>query len=88
MEAMAQTSGLLLSGECSTAFIAGMNNFKIYKQVVPGDSIYITAVKRGVIGPVHRFKVNADVDGSTAVEGEILLAEMADDSDELAGGLK
>jgi beta-hydroxyacyl-ACP dehydratase FabZ len=82
MEAMAQTSGLLLSRECNKAFIAGMNNFRINEPVGPGDSIYITAVKRGEIGPVHRFKVNADVNNRTAVEGEILLAEITEELDE------
>jgi beta-hydroxyacyl-ACP dehydratase FabZ len=82
MEAMAQTSGLLLSRECTKAFIAGMNNFKINKPVAPGDSVYITAVKRGVIGPVHRFKVNADVDSNTVIEGEILLAEINEELDD------
>jgi 3-hydroxyacyl-[acyl-carrier-protein] dehydratase len=79
LEAMAQTSGMLLSRECTKAFIAQMKNIKIHGTVVPGDSLYITAAKRGTIGPVHAFMVKAAVDDEIRVEGEIMLAEIPKD---------
>jgi 3-hydroxyacyl-[acyl-carrier-protein] dehydratase len=78
MEAMAQTSGLLLSRECKTAYIAGMNKFNFHGPIFPGDALNITATNRGVIGPVHRFAVKAEVDNKTMVEGEIILAEITE----------
>jgi 3-hydroxyacyl-[acyl-carrier-protein] dehydratase len=77
MEAMAQTSGLLLSRDCKGAFIAGMNRFNIHGDISAGDSVYITAVKRGEIGPVHRIAVKAEVNDKIAVEGELLLSEFS-----------
>jgi len=77
MEAMAQTSGLLLGKDCKGAFITGMNRFSINGEISAGDSVYITAVNKGIIGPVHRFGVKAEVDGKVAVEGELTLTEFA-----------
>jgi 3-hydroxyacyl-[acyl-carrier-protein] dehydratase len=78
MEAMAQTSGLLLSKDCKGAFITGMNRINIHGDISAGDSVHITALNRGVIGPVHRFAVKAEVDDKVAIEGELLLTELDD----------
>jgi 3-hydroxyacyl-[acyl-carrier-protein] dehydratase len=82
MEAMAQTSGLLLSKDCKGAFITGMNRFNIHKDISAGDCVYITATNRGIIGPVHRFAVKAEVEGRIAIEGELLLTEFDETADE------
>jgi|WetSurMetagenome_2_1015567.scaffolds.fasta_scaffold00031_13 3-hydroxyacyl-[acyl-carrier-protein] dehydratase len=78
MEAMAQTSGLLLGKDCKGAFIAGMNRFNIHGNISAGDSVYITATNRGVIGPVHRFVVKAEVGGKIMIDGELILTEIDD----------
>jgi 3-hydroxyacyl-[acyl-carrier-protein] dehydratase len=79
LEAMAQTAGLLLSRECSKAFIAQMTSVKIHGNVVPGDCLYITAVKRGVIGAAHSCIVKSEVNGEPKVEGVLMLAEIPKD---------
>jgi hypothetical protein len=67
-----------LSKECKGAFITAMNRFNIHENISAGDSVYITAINRGVIGPVHRFAVKAEVDGKIAMEGELMLTEFDD----------
>ena len=76
IEAMAQTSGLLMKKDCGVVFFAGMKGIKIQGPVVPGEVLRITAVKRGTIGPMTSCKVITDVDGAAKVEGEIFLIEI------------
>jgi 3-hydroxymyristoyl/3-hydroxydecanoyl-(acyl carrier protein) dehydratase len=75
MESMAQTSGLLLGTKSKGAFLTGLNRFSIHGAISAGDTVCLTAVSRGVIGPVHRFSVKAEVDGKAAIEGELILTE-------------
>ena len=82
IEAMAQTSGLLMKKDCGVVFFAGMKGIKIQGPVVPGEVLRITSVKRGTIGPMTSCKVIADVDGAVKVEGEILLIEIDKISEE------
>jgi 3-hydroxymyristoyl/3-hydroxydecanoyl-(acyl carrier protein) dehydratase len=76
IEAMAQTSGLLMKRDCGIVFFAGMKGMRIHGPVVPGDVLQITSVKRGTIGPVTSFKAVAEVNGSAKLDGEILLVEI------------
>ena len=73
LEAMAQTSGLLLP-EGSSAFLAQVKEARFRRPVVPGDQVRIEAVQRGGLGNLHRFEVRAFVDSAPIAEAEIVLA--------------
>jgi 3-hydroxyacyl-[acyl-carrier-protein] dehydratase len=74
IEAMAQAAGLLLS-EGSTAWLAQVREAHFRQPVVPGDLVRIEAARLPGLGVLHRFEVNASVDGQVVAESEIVLAE-------------
>ena len=73
LEAMAQASGLLLP-EGSSAFLAQVKEARFRHPVVPGDQVRIEVVRRGSLGAVHRFEIQASVAGLVVAEAEIVLA--------------
>ena len=73
LEAMAQTSGLLLP-EGSSAFLAQVKEARFRRRVVPGDQVRIEAARRGGLGTLHRFEVKATVDNLEVADAEIVLA--------------
>ena len=73
LEAMAQTSGLLLPGG-SSAFLAQVKEARFRRPVVPGDQVRIEAARRGGLGTLHGFEVTASVDNVTVADAEIVLA--------------
>jgi 3-hydroxyacyl-[acyl-carrier-protein] dehydratase len=78
VEAMAQTAGLLLP-EGSSALLAQIKDARFRRPVLPGDRVRIEAERLGGLGGLHRFAVQASVDGARVAEAEIVLAvERAD----------
>jgi 3-hydroxyacyl-[acyl-carrier-protein] dehydratase len=73
LEAMAQTAGLLLPVG-SSAFLAQIKEARFRRPVVPGDQIRIEATRLTGWETLHRFTVKALVEGATAAEAEIVLA--------------
>jgi 3-hydroxyacyl-[acyl-carrier-protein] dehydratase len=80
VEAMAQTAGLLLP-EGSSAVLAQIKEARFRQPVVPGDQVRIEAVRRTGLGTLHRFSLQACVDGSPVAEAEIVLAVGGADSE-------
>ena len=79
VEAMVQTAGLLLP-EGSSAVLAQIKEARFRRPVVPGDQVRIEAEHRTGLGTLHRFSVQAYVDGASVAEAEIVLAASAADS--------
>ncbi|HSB73268.1 MAG TPA: 3-hydroxyacyl-ACP dehydratase FabZ [Candidatus Methylomirabilis sp.] len=73
LEAMAQTSGLLLP-EGSSAVLAQVKEARFRRPVVPGDQVRIEAVRLTGLGTLHRFEVKTFVGGAPVAEAEIVLA--------------
>jgi 3-hydroxyacyl-[acyl-carrier-protein] dehydratase len=73
VEAMAQTAGLLLPDGAS-AVLAQIKEARFRRPVVPGDQVRIEAALRTGLGTLHRFSVEAYVDGTAVAEAEIVLA--------------
>ena len=75
VEAMAQVAGVagLSGGENAgrLGLLAGIDNMKFKKQVVPGDSLVMEAEFLATKMGVSKVKVSAKVDGQIAAEGEI-----------------
>lgn len=76
LEAMAQTSGLLLP-QGSGAVLAQVKEARFRRPVVPGDQVRIEATRRGGLGVLYRFDTKASVGGSAVAEAEIILAVTA-----------
>ena len=78
VEALAQAGGAALLGaesrEGKLAMLAGIDDFRFRRAVVPGDTLRLEVemVKRR--GPIGRVRGRALVDGKVAAEGEIVFA--------------
>ncbi|SKA75722.1 3-hydroxyacyl-[acyl-carrier-protein] dehydratase [Caloramator quimbayensis] len=78
VEAMAQVGGVAVlsskENEGKLAVLAGIENMRFRKQVVPGDALYmeaeLVAMKRGI----GKAKVLAKVEGKIAAEGQVMFA--------------
>ena len=73
LEAMAQTSGLLLP-EGSSALLAQVKDARFRRPVLPGDQVRMEAVRLTGLGALHRFEVQAFVGSVRVAEAEIVLA--------------
>ena len=73
LEAMAQSSGLLLPVG-SSALLAQIRDARFRRTVVPGDQVRIEAARLTGLGDLHRFEVKAYVDSQPVAEAEIVLA--------------
>jgi len=77
IEALAQAGGAALLGhgsEGKLAMLAGVDNFKFRKPVVPGDTLRLEVELVRLRGPIGRIAARALVDGEVAAEGEITFA--------------
>ncbi|MGQ9676367.1 MAG: 3-hydroxyacyl-ACP dehydratase FabZ [Chloroflexota bacterium] len=78
VEALAQTAGAaFLRGEQfrnKLAVLAGIENFRFRRPVVPGDILRMEVSLIKMRGPVGRVAAKATVDGAVAAEGEIVFA--------------
>lgn len=54
--------------------MAGVNNVKIRRKVVPGDRLRLEIEITKTKGPIGIASVKASVDGETAVTGELTFA--------------
>ena len=73
LEAMAQTSGLLLP-EGSSAVLAQIKDARFRRPVLPGDQVRIEAGRLAGLGALHRFEARAFVGSVRVAEAEIVLA--------------
>jgi beta-hydroxyacyl-ACP dehydratase FabZ len=73
IEAMAQTAGLLLP-DGSSSVLAQIKEARFRRPVVPGDQVRIEAVRLMGLGSLHRFEVQASVNGAPVADAEIVLA--------------
>jgi 3-hydroxyacyl-[acyl-carrier-protein] dehydratase len=77
IEAMAQTSAVLVVETLGTAFegnlvyFMSIDNARFRKPVVPGDSVHIRAQKEKSRGNVWRFACTATVDGAKVAEAVV-----------------
>lgn len=78
VEAMAQTLGAaILNGERfkgKLAVLAGIDNFRFRRPVVPGDTLRMEVSLTKLRGPIGHVAMKATVDGVLAAEGEITFA--------------
>ncbi len=75
IEAMAQTSGLIIGSEETRLFYLGSIKYaKFKKPVVPGDQLIITSSLVHKLPPLYAFEVVASVEGEIVSEAEITLA--------------
>jgi beta-hydroxyacyl-ACP dehydratase FabZ len=74
IEAMAQSSGLLMAGEkVEGGFLTMIRDAKFHRTVNPGDSIIITSSLFHKMSPLHVFEAKATVNDHLAAEAEITL---------------
>ena len=82
-EALAQVGAVLLLGmeenKGKLGVFTGINNFKFRKQVVPGDTLGLTAELVTYRHGMGKANVEATVDGKTAAKGEISFAVIEND---------
>lgn len=77
VEAMAQTSGLLLDNKRSGGtFLSMMKDVTFHKEVRSGDRLMITSSLFHAFSPLFVFQVSASVGGNLVAEAEITLAKM------------
>jgi len=77
VEALAQAGGASLlrnQAEGMLAMLAGIDNFKFRKPVVPGDTLRLEVELVRLRIPIGRIAARALVDGEVAAEGEITFA--------------
>lgn len=75
IEAMAQTSGLIIGGEGSRmAYLTSIKDAKFMKPVIPGDQIIITSSLLHKFPPLYVFEVQASVNDQMVSEAEIILS--------------
>ena len=77
-EALAQVGAVLLLGmeenKGKLGVFTGINNFKFRKQVVPGDTLELSAELITYRHGMDKASVEAKVDGKTAAKGEMSFA--------------
>lgn len=77
VEALAQTAAAaFFRGERKgkLGVLAGIDNFRFRRPVVPGDTLRLEVTLAKMRGPVGRLNAKATVEGQVAAEGEILFA--------------
>jgi 3-hydroxyacyl-[acyl-carrier-protein] dehydratase len=82
IEALAQTCGILgfktLGKTAASDFlymIAGVNNARFRRPVVPGDQLKLFAKKTNKKRSIWVFQCRAEVEGELAVEAELMVVE-------------
>lgn len=75
IEAMAQTSGLMIMKEKSRmAYLGKIKDAKFRKMVVPGDQLIITSSLVDKFPPLYAFEVVVSVENEIVSEAEITLS--------------
>ena len=78
VEALAQAGGAALLGPAARdgklAMLAGIDEFRFRRPVVPGDTLRLEVELLKMRGPIGRVRGRALVDGQLAAEGEITFA--------------
>ena len=75
IEAMAQSSGLLMADEkAEGGFLTMIRDAKFHRTVQPGDRLMITSSLFHKISPLYVFEAKATVNDHLAAEAEITLA--------------
>jgi 3-hydroxyacyl-[acyl-carrier-protein] dehydratase len=78
VEALAQAGGAALlaneSREGKLAMLAGIDDFKFRRPVVPGDVLRLEVELVRRRGPIGKVRARALVEGEVAAEGEITFA--------------
>ncbi|MDA8189554.1 MAG: 3-hydroxyacyl-ACP dehydratase FabZ [Dehalococcoidales bacterium] len=77
VEALAQTAAAaFFRGEHrgKLGVLAGIDNFRFRRQVVPGDVLRLEVTMTKMRGPIGRLAAKASVEGQVAAEGEIIFA--------------
>lgn len=75
IEAMAQTSGLIIGGKGSRmAYLSSIMEAKFMKPVIPGDQLIITSSLFHRLPPLYVFEVQASVNDEMVSEAEIIMA--------------
>ncbi|MCQ8118703.1 3-hydroxyacyl-ACP dehydratase FabZ [Methylomonas rosea] len=83
MEALAQATALLTSqsddklGKGTTYFLAGIDNARFKKQVVPGDQLRLEVTYIKHKRHLWSFDCRAEVDGELAASAQIMCAAVA-----------
>ncbi len=80
LEAMAQTGGIAFhslpgSDEGDVPYLAGVDEFRAKKKVVPGDRIVLEAQIERVFSNLAKVKAVARVDEEIVAEGALVLAK-------------
>jgi 3-hydroxyacyl-[acyl-carrier-protein] dehydratase len=80
LEAMAQTGGIAFHSlseteESGISFMAGVDEFRLKKRVVPGDQMVLEAEILHVFSHLAKVKVAVQVGGETVAEGLLILAK-------------
>ncbi len=74
IEAMAQTSGLLMNSEKGGGgFLSMINDAKFYSKVSPGDQLIVTSALFHSFSPLFVFEVKVSVNNNLVAEAEITL---------------
>lgn len=75
IEAMAQTSGLLMAGERKGGGVLSLvKDAKFHRIVRPGEQLRIQSALSFKMSPLFMFEAGASVDGELVAEAEITLA--------------
>jgi len=77
---MAQTGGLAFQSsfekdEKGVPVLAGIEEFRLKRKVIPGDQIIIEAEVLHIFADLAKVKVLARVSGETVAEGTLILAK-------------
>ena len=80
LEAMAQTGGIAFHSlseteESGMPFLAGVDEFRLKKRVVPGDRMVLEAEIQHIFSHLAKVKVVARVEGEMVAEGTLILAK-------------
>lgn len=80
LEAMAQTGGIAFHSlpgdeEDDVLYLAGVDEFRAKKRVVPGDQMVLEAEIERVFSNLAKVNVIARVDGEIVAEGALVLAK-------------
>jgi 3-hydroxyacyl-[acyl-carrier-protein] dehydratase len=79
LEALAQTGGLAfqssLEVEEGMPFLAGIDEFRLKKKVIPGDQMVLEAEVIHVFSHLAKVRVSASVGGERVAEGMLILAK-------------
>jgi 3-hydroxyacyl-[acyl-carrier-protein] dehydratase len=86
VEAMAQTGGLAFQssfekGEGKTPVLARIEEFRLKRNVIPGDQLIIEAEVLHIFSDLAKVKVLARVEGEIVAEGTLILAKRPADGE-------